>query len=571
MRTMKNVPVVNFTRKKRRREEEERKEEERKQAERKRNWELEREIAIARMNVALQTIPWDPKCDEKELLGRLGYAALRALVDTDSNCEAMSVLARAMFQEEGVISAVQKNVPSLANTTLPHPSLEELAVLKDVCRITDRTWPLVVKTFHLEEYGTIHYIKQQKKEWNAESGPEPTEGGRGYQYPFKQLVKKLVEENGVESGSKIRLKIAFDGATATARKRRQMECGTIEFLLPEYNLSFLKSSRNCHQWLLYFGGENAKTLREEIGKRAMNTINKWAAKGIEGKEIKVGDSTYHVELFLTCDMKALCVVLGMNECYKHNASYRCPWCSITRDKLHEFTEISALKDQLAFRSFDDCNKIWNLLERKHWAKSTRKNKAVQNKGYINKPVLKFQMNHVVPCLMHAIMAILRKFIYLLETLMSQTPDLQSIFVEKFEAIGVHLKKAEVGETFKVRVKRSRFNRAEYLKILEGHNILFEELAKRAVGEPTKDKVLKAQAVWNKFHGLCTLAMQEKVEITEQEWLTEALQFGRMYVETWSKADVTTYLHVFIFHFGYFLEKYVKVHNIVNIDNVFDQL
>src|SRR5690606_19646562 len=128
----------------------------------------------------------------------------------------------------------------------------------------------------------------------------------------------------------IRIKLAFDGATATARKKRTMEAGTLELLLPDYNLSFLKSSRNCHQWLLYFGGENAETLREEIGNETMKEINKWAR---EGKELEVGGKTYEIELFLTCDMKALTVILGMNECYKSDY-FCCPWCILQRKDIH---------------------------------------------------------------------------------------------------------------------------------------------------------------------------------------------------------------------------------------------
>jgi len=52
----------------------------------------------------------------------------------------------------------------------------------------------------------------------------------------------------------------FDGATATSNKRRQMEIGTVEVMLAKHELAFLKSSHNCHQWLIYFGEEDTDTL-----------------------------------------------------------------------------------------------------------------------------------------------------------------------------------------------------------------------------------------------------------------------------------------------------------------------
>jgi len=76
-------------------------------------------------------------------------------------------------------------------------------------------------------------------------------------------MKELIRD-AKPKGSHIRTKLAIDGASAANKKRRQMESGTVELLLPEYDLSRLKSSKNCHQLFLYFGKEDAETLIDQL-------------------------------------------------------------------------------------------------------------------------------------------------------------------------------------------------------------------------------------------------------------------------------------------------------------------
>ena len=62
-------------------------------------------------------------------------------------------------------------------------------------------------------------------------------------------------------------------------------------------------------------------------------------------------------------------------------------------------------------------------------------------------------------------------------------------------------------------------------------------------------------IWKQLWALLTLAMQDEKKISEQEWLRMARQFGSHFVARYCKEDVTPYLHVLVYHVGFYLEKY----------------
>jgi hypothetical protein len=78
--------------------------------------------------------------------------------------------------------------------------------------------------------------------------------------------------------------------------------------------------------------------------------------------------------------------------------------------------------------------------------------------------------------------------------------------------------------------------------LEKNHLLFSRIEAVAVGE-TRTTVSLMREVWTQFHRLASLVMHENVKITEEQWLTEARAWGRLYVSAFSKKDVTTYIHI----------------------------
>lgn len=88
----------------------------------------------------------------------------------------------------------------------------------------------------------------------------------------------------------------------------------------------------------------------------------------------------------------------------------------------------------------------------------------------------------------------------------------------------------------------------------GHKHFFDYLETIA-----KDKMLtrvrRARKLWGLYYPLACLSAQAKVEITAKQWRRKARKFGRAFVRVYQAEDVTTYIHIFVYHYGYFLERY----------------
>ncbi len=66
-----------------------------------------------------------------------------------------------------------------------------------------------------------------------------------------------------------------------------------------------------------------------------------------------------------------------------------------------------------------------------------------------------------------------------------------------------------------------------------------------------------------FADLYSLMRQPKVHISEAQWQEEAQQFGKAFVAYYCNEDVTPYIHVFVYHVGYFLEHYQSIERFGN--------
>jgi hypothetical protein len=100
----------------------------------------------------------------------------------------------------------------------------------------------------------------------------------------------------------------------------------------------------------------------------------------------------------------------------------------------------------------------------------------------------------------------------------------------------------------------RLNQPDCLHILTNYKHFFNCLSKHTHSQ-VKEHVNKAQEVWALYYPLVCLTVQGRVKITEQEWKDQAIKFGVAFVTAYSKEDVTTYIHIFVYHFGFFLSTY----------------
>lgn len=89
------------------------------------------------------------------------------------------------------------------------------------------------------------------------------------------------------------------------------------------------------------------------------------------------------------------------------------------------------------------------------------------------------------------------------------------------------------------------------------------LLKATNDEGDLDRIHKAKKVWELFYPLACLSAQARVSISEADWLKEARAFGEAFVDANEPEDVTTYLHIFVYHYGFFLATYNGIEKFAN--------
>ena len=72
-----------------------------------------------------------------------------------------------------------------------------------------------------------------------------------------------------------------------------------------------------------------------------------------------------------------------------------------------------------------------------------------------------------------------------------------------------------------------------------------------------------EGVWKRYHDLVSLSKQAQVAIEEAEWLEYARSFGTAFMHCFHLEDITSYIHVFMYHLGYFLKKYNGIEKFAN--------
>eukprot|EP00026_Physarum_polycephalum_P004014 Phypoly_transcript_04031.p6 GENE.Phypoly_transcript_04031~~Phypoly_transcript_04031.p6 ORF type:complete len:106 (-),score=11.53 Phypoly_transcript_04031:1080-1397(-) len=98
-------------------------------------------------------------------------------------------------------------------------------------------------------------------------------------------------------------------------------------------------------------------------------------------------------------------------------------------------------------------------------------------------------------------------------------------------------------------------------------VMFDRLAEAGDRDPelatALEEVLKSSCtnsikivqLWDCMWWLLAKATAEESDIKESEWLEKARAFGHLYATVYCPEDVTPYIHVFVYHVGFYLEKY----------------
>jgi hypothetical protein len=186
--------------------------------------------------------------------------------------------------------------------------------------------------------------------------------------------------------------------------------------------------------------------------------------------------------------------------------------------------------------------------------------ATENWGIRGKWLLRLPMELFMPCMMHTMMVITKKLFSLLAL---ESRGKKSISVQWEELLhnecGIDM--VEGAKTFYDWWEKTSINRPQALAILSNAerfiNILQECSPKRPAW------VEQISIMWRRYYNLTTLLTQASVNVREETWREEARRWGRLVVHLYGKEEVTPYIHIFIYHLGYFLERYSGLEKFTN--------
>lgn len=96
-------------------------------------------------------------------------------------------------------------------------------------------------------------------------------------------------------------------------------------------------------------------------------------------------------------------------------------------------------------------------------------------------------------------------------------------------------------------------RSQYLAILKHHDLLLEPLDDLLPDIPAR--AFSIRQLWKQFSALMAVLMQADVPMQEAVWLVKARQWGSLYTSIYSSSHITPYIHLFVYHMGYYQEQY----------------
>ncbi len=160
--------------------------------------------------------------------------------------------------------------------------------------------------------------------------------------------------------------------------------------------------------------------------------------------------------------------------------------------------------------------------------------------------------------MHCVIAITRKLVSLLGRESIACPKLSEIWervlAKRCEIeLGPPQTKSGDKQTFSKRWEDAPLSRSQALAILRERARLLDPLAKLRPEQAERND--RVRDLWQGFVELATLMMQADVRIEEQTWLRAAREWGQKFVRTYGREDVTPYIHVFVYHVGFYLARY----------------
>lgn len=86
----------------------------------------------------------------------------------------------------------------------------------------------------------------------------------GAEHRINTLLSYLFRKKDIKPDEKVIIKFAFDGARVTNKTKKSQVIGTIQLISTCDKLHEVKSSKNCHQFVIFFGDESNEDLKQEL-------------------------------------------------------------------------------------------------------------------------------------------------------------------------------------------------------------------------------------------------------------------------------------------------------------------
>lgn len=164
--------------------------------------------------------------------------------------------------------------------------------------------------------------------------------------------------------------------------------------------------------------------------------------------------------------------------------------------------------------------------------------------------------------MHCTMAITRKLFTLLALETRGNKEIEDEWERLLkDECNIELPEGKKGDTFIERWKRAQISRPEALRLLENYSLFIQSLLLRCPEQ--RVRLGQISSIWRRYSELTSLLVQAKVSIRENEWRKEARVWARIIIHVYGPEEITPYIHVFVYHLGYYLEKYGGVEKFGN--------
>lgn len=263
-------------------------------------------------------------------------------------------------------------------------------------------------------------------------------------------------------------------------------------------------------------------------------------------------------------MKCLVRLLGLYDVFHPSSFWKCAWCHTDKTNIADFTRTS-----WPLRDIIKMIQLGKKMDGKSDAQ--QKTHARTHHGLMCEPILAFVLEQIVPCFLHITMGITRALLKRLGDDADDNAGLAAELAQRLQSSPINLKlvdeqsKKSVKRSFSARLEKTRIQRPECLRIIEHQDYLLGALD--AHDKNTSDVKLvcvlcnytayfeQLKTIWQQFWALLTLASQSETPVTEENWLAKAKIFANNYLKRYCAEDITPYIHVFVYHVGYYLEKY----------------